>query len=49
VDRCRDRAFTLRGLVGELAERGLKVDYRVVWSFGHRQLVVERIAKGATG
>jgi hypothetical protein len=25
--------FTLRGLVGELAERGLKVDYRVVWAF----------------
>ena len=33
VDRCCDRAFTLRGLVGELAERGLKVDYRVVWAF----------------
>src|ERR1700730_17741016 len=23
--------FTLRGLVGELGERGLKVDYRSVW------------------
>lgn len=28
--------FTLRGLVGELAERGLKVDYRTVWAFAHR-------------
>jgi putative transposase len=27
--------FTLRGLVAELAERGLKVDYRVVWNFVH--------------
>lgn len=25
--------FTLRGLVAELAERGLKVDYRTMWSF----------------
>ena len=29
--RCRDAAFTIRGLVLELAERGLKVSYRVVW------------------
>lgn len=28
--------FTLRGLVAELAERGLEVDYRTVWSFVHR-------------
>ena len=27
--------FTLRGLVVELAERGLKVDYRTVWAFVH--------------
>ena len=27
--------FTLLGLVGELAERGLKVDYRSVWTFVH--------------
>ena len=26
--RCADKPFTLRGLVGELAERGLRVDYR---------------------
>jgi transposase len=29
--------FTLRGLVGELAERGLKVDYRSVWAFVHAE------------
>jgi transposase len=27
--------FTLRGLVCELGERGLKVDYRSVWEFVH--------------
>jgi len=27
--------FTLHGLVAELAGRGLKVDYRTVWSFVH--------------
>ena len=30
-----ERDFTLRGLVAELAERGLKVDYRTVWTFVH--------------
>lgn len=29
--------FTLRGLVAELAERGLKVDYKSVWIFVHRE------------
>jgi transposase len=29
--------FTSRGLVSELAERWLKVDYRTVWSFVHRE------------
>jgi len=28
--------FTLRGLVGELADRGLRVDYRTVWKAVHR-------------
>ena len=38
IARCRDRAFTLRGLVAELAvERGLKVDYRSVWAFVHAE------------
>ncbi|RVN47715.1 transposase, partial [Sinorhizobium meliloti] len=31
--RCRERDFTLHGLVAELSERGLKVDYRAVWTF----------------
>jgi len=35
IERCRNEAFTLRGLVAELAERGLKVDYRSVWAFVH--------------
>ena len=35
ITRCRRGDFTLRGLVAELAERGLKVDYRTVWSFVH--------------
>lgn len=35
--RCREKAFTLRGLVAELAERGLKVDYRSVWEFVHAE------------
>ena len=31
--RVRESPFTLRGLVRELADRGLKVDYRSVWNF----------------
>jgi putative transposase len=31
--RIAQREFTLRGLVAELAGRGLKVDYRTVWTF----------------
>ena len=38
IARCRDRAFTLRGLASELAaERGLNVDYRSVWAFVHAE------------
>jgi len=38
ADRIRSgAAFTLRGLVWELAERGLKVDYRSVWNFVHAE------------
>jgi transposase len=37
LDRCRGGDFTLRGLVSELAGRGLKVDYRVVWTFVHAE------------
>ncbi len=35
VERCRERAFTLHGLVVELGARGLVVDYRSVWDFVH--------------
>lgn len=35
--RCREADFTLRGLAAELAERGLKVDYRSVWEFVHAE------------
>jgi len=37
LQRIRDGDFTLRGLVAELAERGLKVDYRSVWEFVHAE------------
>ena len=37
VERTRSGPFTLRGLVAELAERGLKVDYRTVWKFVRRE------------
>ena len=37
VDRCHGADFTLRGLVRELAERGLKVDYHSVWDFVHAE------------
>lgn len=35
--RCRKGDFTLRGLVAELGERGLGVDYRTVWAFVHAE------------
>ena len=35
--RLKNGDFTLRGLVAELAERGLKVDYRSVWEFVHAE------------
>ena len=37
LERTKERDFTLRGLVVELAERGLKVDYRSVWEFVHAE------------
>jgi len=37
VERCREADFTLRGLVSELADRGVKVDYRSVWEFVHAE------------
>lgn len=35
--RVAEGPFTLRGLVAELAERGLCVDYKTVWTFIHRE------------
>ena len=37
LQRTKDGDFTLRGLVAELGERGLKVDYRSVWEFVHAE------------
>jgi len=37
LQRIKDGNFTLRGLAGELAARGLKVDYRSVWEFVHAE------------
>ena len=37
LQRIKVDDFTLRGLVAELAERGLKVDYRSVWEFVHAE------------
>jgi putative transposase len=37
VDRIRERNFTLRGLVVELAGRGLEADYWAVWTFVRAQ------------
>ena len=37
AERIQFGDFTLRGLVAELAERGLKADYRSVWAFVHAQ------------
>jgi len=35
--RIKQKDFTLRGLVAELAARDLKVDYRSVWEFVHAE------------
>jgi putative transposase len=37
LQRCKEKAFTLRGLIAEFAERGLKVDCRSVWEFVHAE------------
>jgi len=37
LQRCREQDFTLRGLVAELAARGLKVDYHTMWDFVHAE------------
>jgi putative transposase len=35
--RLQERDFTLRGLVAELADRGLKASYDAVWTFVHAE------------
>lgn len=42
AERCRNSDFTLRGLVAELAGRGLKVDYRSVWNFVHDEKLTHK-------
>ena len=42
IQRCQERSFTLRGLVGELAEQGLTVDYRSVWEFVHAEKLTHK-------
>ena len=37
LQRIKNGDFTLRGLVAELGERGLKVDYRSMWEFVHAE------------
>ena len=37
LQRIEGKEFTIRGLVAEFAERGLKVDYRSVWNFVHAE------------
>jgi putative transposase len=37
LERIKQGDYTLRGLVAEFGERGLKVDYRSVWTFVHEQ------------
>jgi transposase len=44
--RIGESDFTLRGLVAELAERGLKVDYRSVWEFVHAERVSFKKKRG---
>ena len=42
LQRTKGGDFTLRGLVAELADRGLKVDYRVVWAFVHGEQLTHK-------
>ena len=37
-----DGDFTLRGLVAELGERGMQVDYRTVWAFVHAEGLTQK-------
>ena len=44
--RIKNGDFTLRGLVAELAEGGLKVDYRSVWEFVHAEKLSYKKKRG---
>ena len=44
--RIRADDFTIRGLVAELAERGLKVDYHTVWDFVHAEKLIFKKKRG---
>src|SRR5262245_43047595 len=44
--RIQNGDFTLRGLVAELAERGLDVDYRSVWEFVHAEKLSYKKKRG---
>ena len=44
--RITETDFTLRGLVAELVEHSLKVDYRTVWSFVHAEKLSFRKSRG---
>src|SRR6201984_2625289 len=46
LSHCGRADFTIRGLVAELAERGLKVDYRTVWEFVHAEKVSFKKKRG---
>ena len=41
LERCRTE-FTLRGLVAELGERGMPVDYKTVWAFVHAEKLTHK-------
>src|SRR5207245_11113176 len=45
--RIGDGDFTIRGLVAELAGRGLKVDYHSVWDFVHAEKLSFKKKRGA--
>src|SRR5687767_10938698 len=47
LQRIKEKDFTLRGLVAELAERGLKVDYRSVWNFVHAEKLSFKKKRGS--
>jgi transposase len=49
LGRIKERDFTLRGLVAELGERGLNVDYRSVWEFVHAERLSFKKKPGGRG